>query len=91
MKLKVASILAAALASACTAPPRPPEPKPPVFTGNETLGEKVSMAHQYCRALGNHQCPGATLRCDAYRQAFVKGCLVKVGVPPDYIAVLTMP
>lgn len=73
----------------CVAPPPAPAPEPPKLTGKETNGEKVLMAQQYCVALASHECPaGGTLYCDAFRRSYVKNCMVRAGVPPEYILVL---
>lgn len=88
-RLMLCGLLALA---ACSSSPPPAAPVPPPrMTGKETIGEKVAMAQQYCSAQANAQCGAGTIRCDAFRRAFVKNCLIKVGVPPDYVIALTMP
>lgn len=89
-RLVLCGLLALAACSASPPPAAAPVP-PPQMTGNEPIGEKVAMAQQYCTSQANAQCGAGTIRCDAFRRAFVKNCLIRVGVPPDYVIALTMP
>lgn len=91
--MRRAVLLLIFLAAGCTAePPKPSKPpEPPKLTGRETTGEKVNIAHRYCLAVADQQCPGYTIYCDAFRAGLVKQCLVRSNVPPEYILLLTTP
>ena len=67
------------------------EAKPPQFTthGTKTAGEQVAEIHRYCLSTAMKSCPGATIRCEAFRPAFVRSCLLKANIPPTYISALT--
>jgi hypothetical protein len=86
----LAILVFAGLAAACTGQPAPPAPppQPPHLTGNESTGEKVALADQYCQALAIQACPNPTIYCDSYTRGYRKICLTRSGVPPEYIIML---
>lgn len=84
----VPAIVLGSFLAGCAAEPAPPPPAPPQLTGAETDGEKAVIAHQYCSALARSECASPSLRCDAYHRSFVKGCMTKIGVPPEFTFVL---
>jgi hypothetical protein len=67
-------------------PPPPPEQFSP--TSKRGAGAQVAEIYGDCLRNANEACPGATVRCEAYRPSYVKSCLLKANVPPSYIAAL---
>lgn len=82
--------------SGCTMPATPetriaepgPPPEPFSATSKKTAGEQVAEIFQYCSRSAIAACPGATIRCDAFRPGYVKSCLLKGNVPPSYITAM---
>ncbi len=64
---------------------------PPAYSrsGTKTDGEQVAAISHYCTTAAAHHCPAPTIRCEAYRDSYVKSCLLKGNVPPEYISALT--
>lgn len=83
------AIVLCSFLAGCAAEQQPAaSPPPPHLTGAETVGEKAVIAHEYCSALARSECSSPSLRCDAYQRSFVKGCMTKIGVPPEFTFVL---
>lgn len=76
--------------SGCVASAPPPGLEPAAYSLASTVrpNEQVQAIYTWCIASAAHNCPGATLRCEAYRPAYVRSCMVKGNVPPEYIAAL---
>jgi len=51
-------------------------------------GEQVAQAYADCAEQAQANCGRSTIRCNAYRREFVKVCLIRRGVPPEYIGAL---
>lgn len=94
-RVLAAQLLAATVLSGCASEPvqqftPPPPPPPEAFStaSKKSAGEQVAAIHGYCLNAAMQQCPGATIRCEAFRRSYVKSCLLKANVPPSYIAAL---
>ncbi|TCD15178.1 hypothetical protein [Oricola cellulosilytica] len=86
---KFVNILLPLALSGCVdaAPPPAEEPKLEVTPGM-TDGQKAAAIYSYCGQLARRECPRATIACDAYRPEFVKICMTRAGVRPDYTLML---
>jgi hypothetical protein len=51
-------------------------------------GGQVAQIYGQCLAAADAKCNRATIYCNAYRRSYVKICLTKSGVSPDYIFML---
>lgn len=85
-------VVVALLLAGCT--PQPvaktgAPPKAPKLTGQETKGQVAMLARQYCGDLAEYQCPGFGRYCTGYQRVFIRSCMIKVGIPPEYVIALT--
>lgn len=51
-------------------------------------GDQIAQIYDQCSAAAAAKCGRATIYCDSYRRSYVKICLTRSGVPPEYIMML---
>lgn len=59
----------------------------------QLTGEQIGQIYGMCQDAAFRKCPpnNTTIYCRTYVPGFIKMCLMKNNVPPDYIMMLTMP
>lgn len=78
----------------CTATPQvqnPPPASPPPRTADMSVGDHATRTHQACMGAALTNCPGFGARCTAYQDAYTRTCMIRAGVPADYVLVLMGP
>ncbi len=74
------------LAAGCTVQ-APPAPAPP--PANAGPGPRALYAQQMCSREAIQKCPAATTYCESFRRSYIEACMIRDGVPPEYVMVLT--
>lgn len=75
--------------STSASPPAPPPISSQALATGVLTGEDIAQVATFCNAGALNACPAATLRCEGYRNAYVKTCMVRLNVPAEFVELYT--